>query len=320
MKLRLTLGVLALCLCACQRGGGEAFVAPRLAPGAPTRAWPPQGWAWGLIRIAERPPQRYGVSAPASAPKGDIVILPSYGESAEWWFETARDLNREGYTIWILDGEGQGGSGRYTPHRDLGHTPDFGRDVEGLKALIQRVIRPRGDRPVILIASGTAALTALYAAERGVAVERMILSAPAELSIGSHGLPAAAASLGLTTLRASGGSPWKRETPARTPREKTAFGWALANPDLRMGGPSTGWLKARQALNATAKTPEALARITVPVTIMTSQAPNALSCDHIARCMLRPLPARLPYHIENDHIRAGWIGALIGELGTDHAT
>jgi lysophospholipase len=319
MKLRLIFGVLALSLCACQRGGGEAFVAPRLAPGAPTRAWAPQGWAWGLIRIAERPPQRYGVSAPTTAPIGDIVILPSYGESAEWWFETARDLNREGYTVWILDSEGQGGSGRYTLQRDLGHTPDFGHDVDGLQTLIQRVVRPSPDRPVVLIASGTAALTALSATEQGVVAERMILSAPSELSVGSSGFPATAASIGLTTLRASGGLPWKREAPARTPREKTAFGWAIANPDLRMGGPSTGWLKARQALQAAAKKPEALSRIAMPVTIITSQGSGALSCDHIARCMVRPLPARLPYHIEEDHVRAAWISALIGELGTDHA-
>lgn len=320
MKLRLILGMLLLSLCACQRGAGEAFVAPRLAPGAPARAWPPQGWAWGLIRIAQRPAQRYGVSAPANAPIGDIVILPGYGESAEWWFETAKDLNREGYTVWVLDGEGQGGSGRYTLQRDLGHTPDFGHDVEGLKALIQRVIRPAPDRPVILIASGTAALTALAAAEGGVTVDRMILSGPSELSVGDDGFPATAASLGLTTLRASGGSPWRRDTQARTPREKTALGWAVANPDLRMGGPSTGWLKARQALKAAALKPEALARVDAPVTLMTAGASGTLSCDHIAHCMVRPLLARLPYHIEDDHVRAAWIGALIGELGTDHAT
>jgi lysophospholipase len=317
MKLRLILGVLALCLSACERGAGEAFVAPRLAPAAPTRAWPPQGWAWGLIRIADRPPQRYGVSAPANAPIGDIVILPSYGESAEWWFETVRDLNREGYTVWILDGDGQGGSGRYTPQRDLGHTADFHRDVEGLRVLLRRVIRPAPDRPVILIASGTAALTALSAAEQGVSFERLILSAPKELSVASGGLPATAAKLGLATLRASGGSPWRRDAVARSAREKTALGWAIANPDLRMGGPSTGWLRARRAFRAETTRPEALARITAPVTLIAAEVSGALSCDHIARCMVRPLPARLPYHVEDDPVRSAWIGALIGELGTE---
>jgi len=321
MGSRLVLVLLTLCLTACQRGAGEAFVAPRLPPGAPTQAWPPPGWAWGLIRIGERPALRYGVSAAPTAPIGDVVILPGYGESAEWWFETAGDLNREGYTVWSLDGEGQGGSGRYTAVRDLGHVPDFDGDIDGLKALIRLVVRPPSDRPVVLVASGTSALTALAAAERGAPVGRIILSAPSDVSVENTGLAATASTLGLTTLRASGGSPWKRDSQrrARTPREKAALGWAVANPDLRMGGPSAGWLKARAALRGSAMAPEALRRVAVPVTIITAGTSDAVSCEHIRACMVRPLPARLPYHIAEDRVRAAWLGALIGELGTDHA-
>ena len=322
MMHRLMIGLFALCLCACQRDGKEAFVAPRLAPAAPSRAWPPQGWAWGLLKIGDRPTLRYGVSTTANAPIGDVVILPNYGESAEWWFETARDLNGERYTVWVLDGDGQGGSGRYTSQRDLGHTPDFQRDVDGLRALIRLVIRPAADRPVIVIASGTAALTALAAAEQGAPLGRIVLSSPGEPSVASAGLPVAAAKIGLTTLRASGGAAWSREAgrKARTPREKAALGWALANPDLRMGGPSTGWLEARRDMRAVAMTPAALASVAAPVTVIAPTADGPVTCAHIPRCMIRPLPARLPYHIEEDAVRAAWFGALIGELGTDHAS
>lgn len=321
MKLRLVLGMVLLCLGACQRGGGQAFVAPRLAPGAPTSAWPPRGWAWGLIRIARRPALRYGVSAPAGAPVGDIVILPSYGESAEWWFETATDLNRDGYTVWVLDGEGQGGSARYTSPRDLGHTSDFADDVDGVQALIGRVVRPPSDRPVILIASGTAGLTAIAVAERGATIHRLVLSAPTELSVADGGLPAAAAGFGLTTLRASGASPWRRDDvrKARTRREKAALGWAVANPDLRMGGPSTGWLEARQSFRTATLAPAALGRVASPVTIITPAGAVAVSCDQIPRCRTRRLPARLAYHLEDDRVRAAWLATLIGEVRTDHA-
>lgn len=321
MMRRLMIGFAALCLCACQRDDKEAFVAPRLAPGAPSRAWPPQGWAWGLLRIGQRPSLRYGVSAPATAPTGDVIILPGYGESAEWWFETAADLNGEGYRVWILDGDGQGGSARYTSRRDLGHTASFQRDVDGLRVLIRRVVRAPADHRVAVIASGTAAVSALAAAEQGAPMDRIILTSPSELSVGSSGLPVMAAKLGLTTLRASGGAGWRRDAreQARTPREKAALGWALANPDLRMGGPSTGWLEARRAFRADALAQEALRKVAAPVTIFTPEANGSVTCGQIARCMIRPLPARLPYHIEDDAVRGAWLGALIGELGTDHA-
>lgn len=296
-------------------------MAPRLAPGAPSRAWPPQGWAWGLLRIGQRPSLRYGVSAPVTAPTGDVIILPGYGESAEWWFETAADLNGEGYRVWILDGDGQGGSGRYTSRRDLGHTASFQRDVDGLRVLIRLVVRPGADRPVVVIASGTAAVNALAAAEQGAPLDQIILTSPSELSLGSSGLPVIAAKVGLTTLRASGAAGWTRDARerARTPREKTALGWPLANPDLRMGGPSTGWLEARRTLRSTTLAPEALGKVAAPVTIIAPEANGPVTCEHIPRCMIRPLPARLPYQIEEDAVRAAWLGALIGELGTDHA-
>ncbi len=76
------------------------------------RFYPPENWAWGLIEVGDAPAQRYGVAAPAVTARADVLILPDAGETAETWFETARDLTASGYAVWVLEGcAGQGGSG-----------------------------------------------------------------------------------------------------------------------------------------------------------------------------------------------------------------
>src|SRR5262249_31672451 len=99
----------------------DGFADSRPPPGLAERFYPPEDWAWGFLQVGDAPAQRYGVAAPPVTPRADVLILPDYGESAETWFETARDLTASGYVVWVLEGVGQGGSGRLTGHRDLGH-------------------------------------------------------------------------------------------------------------------------------------------------------------------------------------------------------
>src|SRR5450432_3019684 len=113
--------VLAGLLVACGGGDRSPFADSRTPPGLAERFYPPEGWAWGYVKVGDAPAQRYGVAAGAGVRHADILILTDYGEIAETWFETARDLNRRGYAVWILDGAGQGGSGRLVPPHDLGY-------------------------------------------------------------------------------------------------------------------------------------------------------------------------------------------------------
>src|ERR1700722_13846 len=98
----------------------DAFVDSRPPPDFAERFYPPESWAWGELQPDGGSIQRYGVSAPAVVARADVLILPDYGESAETWFETARDLNAAGYAVWVLEGVGQGGSGRFPGRRDVG--------------------------------------------------------------------------------------------------------------------------------------------------------------------------------------------------------
>jgi lysophospholipase len=305
---------LVLLLTACgQDGGREAFVDSRTPPGLAPRFYPPEGWTWGLVQAGDFPAQRYGVSSPSTGPTAHILVLPGYGESAEAWFETAGDLNRRGYTVWVLEGAGQGGSGRFGPARDVGHVPSLEPDLLGVKAMLRAVI-PEDGRPVVVLGGRSGGLVALAAARRGLHGDGVIASAPwRPRAAGPY--DQAVASVGLGWLRDFDEPGWSREAPYRTGaaggdtyRAGVQQAWAIANPDLRMGGPSMG---ARRVMaQAYDETASALPALAGPVLLI--GAPPALrdACRKAKACVARPAPAgtKGPYsHLEADSTREAWL-------------
>ena len=256
---------LALLLSAC--GGQDArapFTESRIPPGLDQKFWPPEGWAWGLIQIGNAPPQRYGVLGPTIAPRAQVLILPGYGDFAESWYATASDFAGRGYAVWVLDGAGQGGSGRWAGPRDLGHVPSFDSDASAISQMVSMVIRPQGGVPLVVIADGAAAPLAVRSLASGrLPASAVILTGPALTPPGgatAASTSRAARRLGLGALRAPGAKGWERADPpgARDSHAAVRHAWQTANPDLRMGGPSLSWLAAFDALGHdtdTARTP-----------------------------------------------------------------
>jgi lysophospholipase len=288
------------------------FVQTRLPPNVETRYWPPAGWAWGILEIAGQPGQRYGVSAAPALASADVIILTGYGESAEMWLETARDLNQQGYTVWVLEAAGQGGSGRYIRPRDLGYTPAFVGDVAAIDLFVQRIVRPLKDRPVTVIASGTAWLPALAAFEARPLADHLILSNPVE--------PSTPTGSGRATQRATGQAAWQRPPPdANLPhRQRAALAWAVANPDLRMGGKAWGWFTARAKLREQALGADRLVRVQTPVLVLTRKA-GTTPCLRMPHCVEQSIAASGAYQQAEDSDRGPWISAIETALTADHA-
>ncbi len=320
-----------LSLCACGPSDPTApFTDSRLPPGVQQRFYAPEGWAWGLVKVGGSPPARYGVAAPPRRPRADVLILASYGEPAEVWFETVGDLNAKGYVVWILEPIGQGGSGRYTPVRDLGHAPSLQPDMITVGALSARFIRRR---PLILLASRTSAPTALEAVEAGLPVDGLVLSAPTLAPDPPTVLEQAEtrSRFLLGALRASGGGGWLRGGPDDgalgathdVQRAQLRLAWQTANPDLRMGGPSWGWRaafsRAAQAATATA----VLQRIAAPVLVLQPDqgaADARAACNRIRHCTLQPFgPAGQALHLEVDEVRGAWLSAVGSFIESDIA-
>jgi lysophospholipase len=240
----------------------EPFTDSRIPPGLPLRFYPPQGWAWGLIKIGDAPAVRYGVAAPASRPAGTIIILPDHNETAEAWFQTVRDLNARGYVVWVLERQGLGGSGRSALPRDMPHAKSFDADVAALGVLAARVSH---GRPRFLLTFGDSGIIAAHAVELGLPVDGMILvqsglgAAPSVIAPEDKMINRMA-SFGFGAFRLPGGGDWRRAqsserlsvTAEEAERLWVTKLWQTANPDLRMGDPSAGWLHASREAYLTA--------------------------------------------------------------------
>jgi lysophospholipase len=302
----------ALSLCACQRGEGDLgpFAESRTPASLGGRFYPPDGWAWGFLQLGDGPVQRYGVSAAPGTPRAEVLILPDYGETAETWFETARDLNARGYTVWVLEGVGQGGSERLAAPRDLGHVKRFRPDALAARALARSVIRPR--RPLIVVGQGIGALTALRATQLGLAADGLVLSSPA-LAPARESTGDLIRRLGLGARRAAGGG-WSRERSAFAAklthdpwRGAVTSAWQTANPDLRMGDPSYDWLAAE--VEAVREARASLGRVTTPVLVL--EGADGQGCLTLPTCQaVRYAAGGRALELERDVVREPWLAAV----------
>lgn len=326
MRLRPLFAGLLLLLAACGGGdGGAPFVESRIPPALGPRFWAPEGWAWGLLKIGDAPAQRYGVSSTPVTPQAQILILTGYGESAEVWFETATDLNARGYSVWVLERAGQGGSERFVLPRDLGHAPDFNGDIRAVKTLTQMMAAGSPGAPVIVLGHADGGLIAIAAIEQGAPAEGLILSSPSFAS--GHpleGLRAALVKAGLGRIPADWKRGWRRDGPdARgigltgdSLRGGIGKAWQIANPDLRMGGPSLGWLASFQATSKAIQ--PGLPGLETPTLLLRGDADGFVYaetqtrvCQAMARCRLYGLKGgRHALHLEREAIRTPWLAAV----------
>lgn len=333
MRRRLLAIALALTVSACGDGASRApFAETRTPPSLSARFHPPQGWAWGFVRSGEGLAQRYGVAAPPITPRATVLILTGYGESAEAWFETVTELNAQGFTVWILERQGQGGSERATPWRDLGHADSFEPDVAAVRALTNGVIRPRIDIPFVVLGHSEGGLVALRAAEGGLAMDGLVLSSPA---FGLTTLPRprsdfarfapAMRTLRLGWIRTPDQRGWRRDGPDGVQsgathdaqRGKVQAAWMLANPDLRMGGRSLGWFAA--FFDASEAAARDIRKASAPTLMLdagqdkvVTASPQGRLCAAMSNCQeTRYLDAGHDLHMESDAIRRPWLAAIV---------
>ena len=309
--------VMVLLLVGC-RGANPAMPSAesRVPPNLGVRFFTPEGWAWGYVQTGRWPAQRYGVASTSRVPAAQFVILPGYGESAEVWFETARDLVQQGNTVWILERAGQGGSGRYAKPHDLGYVPSFEPDVSALKALLKVIVRPSPEVPVILLGHADGALVALRAAQTGARVDGVIASSPRFVPISKVRVA------GLDRLPGPGWRPWSRtgldgvesKLTHDPVRGGVGLAWQTANPDLRMSGPSRAWDTALAELSRQVmdRAPQSQAD-TLAIQGEDASGPTQDFCDRARNChLVTVVGARPALHLEADAWRSPWLAAVNG--------
>jgi lysophospholipase len=210
--------------------------------------------------------------AEVNDPKGTVVIACGRGDFIERWFETISDLTARGFAVAIFDFRAQGGSSRRyrNPYRD--GVRSFREYDDDLTSVMKQMVLPDCPPPYYALGHSTGAQVVLRALQHRNWFEKAVLSAPL-LGVDPDPWPTPVArflcrlvpwlGLGRYILPGHAKRPFTLADYPDNPltSDRRRFTRAIATldavPELGLGGPTFGWLKAAFAamdeLNKAAK-------------------------------------------------------------------
>jgi len=225
--------------------------------------------------------------------KGTVTLLQGRTEFIEKYFETVRELRRNGYDVVAFDWRGQGGSSRVVSAGRRGHIRSMAQYTRDLEAVVKQVSLAEYPGPHYAIAhsmGGTVLLA--HAARLRTIFDRAVLSAPLTgiLDNGAREkaafyMAAAASWLGLGRLKVPG-----RDTeiisefegnqitsdPLRFERSNAVLKRA---PELGTSGPTLGWLHAMGKAMLRFRKPDYGPSIHLPILIIDAGVEEVVSKD-----------------------------------------
>jgi lysophospholipase len=197
----------------------------------------------------------------AGAPRGVCVLLDGQTEFLEKYDEVAGELNARGFRVAALDWRGQGGSARALPNGLKAHVGDFAEYDSDLSAFMEQVVRPISDNktPIALAHSmgGQILMRALH--EKPDLFQAAVVSAPMMRAMTRGYPPTLARVVCMAENFAGQQDSWVWGMDKRDPlvmsfednlvtsdRARFARNQAIlvAQKDIRLAGPTWGWLEA----------------------------------------------------------------------------
>lgn len=194
-------------------------------------------------------------------PRPWVIISPGRVEHYRKYQEVMLEFAAQGYNVAALDHRGQGYSDRLTGRHEQGHVQDFNDYVQDLAALVEQLKPQMAGQPAVLLGhSMGATIASLYLARYAHPFKAAAFSAPM-MGINTHPWPAAPARLMVRVgarlnQRVQPARPWY--FPGMKDYEALAFGdnelthseqryefftqMYLADPQLRVGGPTWQWI------------------------------------------------------------------------------
>ncbi len=214
------------------------------------------------LKTADGKQIRAGIWTP-DAPKGTVVLLPGRTEYIEKYGRTAADFAKAGFATLTLDWRGQGRSARALSDPKVGHVSDFGEYQRDLDCLLDLAKAQGLPQPFYLLAHSMGGAIGLRALIRGLPFQAAAFSAPmwgillsAWTRPLANALSAASRHLSFDHLYAPGTGPmtYVLDVPfAGNTLTRDLDHWrymraqAAAHPEMSLGGPSFGWLRAALA-------------------------------------------------------------------------
>lgn len=212
------------------------------------------------------------------------VLLNGQTEFIEKYFEVIDELRVRNLRVVTMDWRGQGGSVRALTDPLKVHVTDFTEYDDDLAALMEKVVRPLGNRPPIGLAHSMGAhnlLRTLHAKPQSFACA--ILSAPM-IAVSTRGTPAWLARAVTSVMNLRGISPdWVWGMDKRDPlsmrfedqivtsdraRFRRTQEILAHTPSIRLSGPTWGWLEAAYRSMSEMQAPGYPESITTPTLIL----------------------------------------------------
>jgi len=221
----------------------------------------------------------------ARKPCGTFVILHGRGEFIEKYHETIGDFLKRGWVVCTMDWRGQGLSSRFLSDSHKGHVESFMDYQADLDRFVEEIVLKAGPMPRIVMAHSFGALVTLHYLRKNPATfTKAILLAPMlSLSLSKH-LSFSTIKAVLELICSLGFS--KSYIPGRPddylttrPFEGNRLTsdvdrfldtqvWIKRNPELAIGGPTFGWLRAGFRSMEIAAEPDFPLHITTPLLIL----------------------------------------------------
>jgi lysophospholipase len=200
---------------------------------------------------------------PSAAERGVCVLLNGQTEFIEKYFEVIDELRGRGFAVAALDWRGQGGSQRMIPEAPLkGHIDDFAEYDADLEALMEQVVTPmlaKGTMPIALAHSMGGHILLRYLGRHPGRIRAAACCAPM-LMFSTRGQPrwlVRAVTVAMTAMGHGRDFVWGMA--ARDPlqlgfadqivtsdvaRFQRCKDFLTRHPDLRLAGPTWGWVAA----------------------------------------------------------------------------
>ncbi len=227
--------------------------------------------------------------------RGTICLFQGRGEFIEKYFETVADLRRRGFAVATLDWRGQGGSYRALANKRKGHIDSFEEFDKDLVRFMKDVVLPDCPPPYHVLAhsmGGNIMLRNAVAANSWF--DRFVLIAPMiafkDERVGypyvvARSYAEAGSAVGLSTSYVVGGH---GESEQMMPFEGNALTsdrerWLRSRavlevaPELGLGSPTVGWLRAAYRSCRMISDPAFARRVNVPILLIAAGADTVVS-------------------------------------------
>ncbi len=250
--------------------------------------------------------------------RGTVCLFGGRTEFIEKYFEVVADLRRRGFAVATMDWRGQGGSHRPLSNPRKGHIDRYSTYDKDLVRFMRDIVLPDCPPPYMALAHSMGGNILLRAARMsGCWFDRMVLVAPMiRLArngwTSTHGLARvlaeglSAIGLGRMYVPGAGDAGWEDEpfegNVLTSSQERYTRNQAIVAraPELAIGGPTIGWLRASLRSMSLVTSPEFVRSVRVPVLLIAAGDDRVVSSRAIEDFAVQ---IKLGTHIVIPHAR-----------------